>query len=122
MFQLTRRPNRSFIQNISFKFGTAATKAAPSLTEQLIHKEEATSAHNYHPLPVMLNRGQGIYMWDVEGKKYFDFLAAYSAVNQGHCHPRIVQVQCLFPSLSVSVSVALCVSVSFSLSCSHHRP
>jgi hypothetical protein len=99
MFQLTRRQNLPLVKNIMFKFGTTATKAAPSLTEQLIHKEEATSAHNYHPLPVMLNRGQGVYMWDVEGKKYFDFLAAYSAVNQGHCHPRIVQVHS-FPSPS----------------------
>ncbi len=48
-------------------------------------------AHNYHPLPVVLSRGEGVYVWDVEGKKYFDFLSAYSAINQGHCHPRIVE-------------------------------
>lgn len=52
--------------------------------------EEKYGAHNYHPLPVVLVRGEGVYVWDVEGKKYFDFLSAYSAVNQGHCHPRIV--------------------------------
>ena len=54
-------------------------------------KEEQFGAHNYHPLPVVLAKGEGIYMWDVEGKKYFDFLSAYSAVNQGHCHPKIVE-------------------------------
>lgn len=53
-------------------------------------REDEFGAHNYHPLPVVLERGEGIYVWDVEGKKYFDFLSAYSAVNQGHCHPKIV--------------------------------
>ena len=52
--------------------------------------ENAHGAHNYHPLPVVLDRGEGVYVWDIEGKKYYDFLSAYSAVNQGHCHPRIV--------------------------------
>ncbi|MBF6640894.1 ornithine--oxo-acid transaminase [Flavobacterium sp. J49] len=52
--------------------------------------EDKYGAHNYHPLPVVLNRGDGVYVWDVEGKKYYDFLSAYSAVNQGHCHPKIV--------------------------------
>jgi len=56
-----------------------------------IAKEEKFGAHNYHPLPVVLTKGKGIFVWDVEGKKYFDFLAAYSAVNQGHCHPKIVK-------------------------------
>lgn len=55
-----------------------------------IDLEDKYGAHNYHPLPVVLKKGQGIYLWDVEGKKYFDFLSAYSAVNQGHCHPRIL--------------------------------
>ena len=54
-------------------------------------REARYGAHNYHPIPVVLERGEGIYVWDVEGKKYFDFLSAYSAVNQGHCHPRIVK-------------------------------
>lgn len=54
-----------------------------------IAREEKFGAHNYHPLPVVLEKGKGVFVWDVEGKKYFDFLAAYSAVNQGHCHPKI---------------------------------
>lgn len=53
--------------------------------------EDNFGAHNYHPVPVVLERGEGVYVWDVEGKRYYDFLAAYSAVNQGHCHPRIVK-------------------------------
>lgn len=53
--------------------------------------EDRFGAHNYHPLPVVLAKGKGVFMWDVEGKKYFDFLSAYSAVNQGHCHPKIIQ-------------------------------
>ena len=52
--------------------------------------EEKYGAHNYHPLPVVLNKGEGVFLWDVEGKRYYDFLSAYSAVNQGHCHPRII--------------------------------
>ncbi|MBA3682579.1 MAG: ornithine--oxo-acid transaminase [Bacteroidetes bacterium] len=58
---------------------------------ELMELEENFGAHNYHPIPVVLERGEGVYVWDVDGKKYFDFLAAYSAVNQGHCHPRIVK-------------------------------
>lgn len=53
--------------------------------------EEKHGAHNYHPIPVVLERGEGVFVWDVEGKRYYDFLAAYSAVNQGHCHPRIIK-------------------------------
>ena len=56
-----------------------------------MNRESRFGAHNYHPLPVVLERGEGIYVWDVEGRKYFDFLSAYSAVNQGHCHPKIVK-------------------------------
>lgn len=59
-------------------------------SQAYIDREERYGAHNYHPLPVVLSRGEGIYMWDVEGKRYMDFLSAYSAVNQGHCHPRII--------------------------------
>jgi len=59
-------------------------------TKDYIQREDKYGAHNYHPLPVVLDRGEGVYVWDVEGKRYFDFLSAYSAVNQGHCHPRIV--------------------------------
>ena len=59
-------------------------------TKDYIERENRYGAHNYHPLPVVLERGEGVFVWDVEGKRYFDFLAAYSAVNQGHCHPIIV--------------------------------
>lgn len=62
-----------------------------SKSEILIEKENKYGAHNYHPLPVVLEKGEGVYVWDVDGKKYYDFLSAYSAVNQGHCHPKIVQ-------------------------------
>jgi ornithine--oxo-acid transaminase len=65
--------------------------ALSSKSEVLIEKENKYGAHNYHPLPVVLERGEGVYVWDVDGKKYFDFLSAYSAVNQGHCHPKIVK-------------------------------
>lgn len=60
-------------------------------SQQLIAIEHDHGAHDYHPIPAVLERGEGVYLWDVEGKKYFDFLSAYSAVNQGHCHPRIVK-------------------------------
>jgi len=58
--------------------------------QDYIERENKYGAHNYHPLPVVLERGEGIFVWDVEGKRYFDFLSAYSAVNQGHCHPKII--------------------------------
>ena len=59
-------------------------------SQDLMNLEDKYGAHNYHPLPVVLSRGEGVYVWDVEGARYYDFLSAYSAVNQGHCHPRIV--------------------------------
>lgn len=59
-------------------------------SQMAIDLEDKYGAHNYHPLPVVLAKGKGVFMWDVEGKRYFDFLSAYSAVNQGHCHPKIV--------------------------------
>lgn len=59
-------------------------------SQKAIELEHEHGAQNYHPLPVVLNRGEGVYVWDVEGKKYYDFLSAYSAVNQGHCHPKII--------------------------------
>ena len=62
-----------------------------SLSNKFIELEEKYGAHNYHPLPVVLKKGEGVYVWDVEGEKYFDFLSAYSAVNQGHCHPKIIK-------------------------------
>lgn len=60
-------------------------------SKDLMEMEDQFGAHNYHPLGVVLTKGEGVYVWDVEGKKYYDFLSAYSAVNQGHCHPKIVQ-------------------------------
>ena len=60
-------------------------------SKEAIKLENKFGAHNYHPLPVVLTRGEGIYVWDVEEKKYFDYLSAYSAVNQGHCHPKIIK-------------------------------
>jgi ornithine--oxo-acid transaminase len=69
---------------------THTTQELSSKSEVLIEKENKYGAHNYHPLPVVLEKGEGVYVWDVDGKKYFDFLSAYSAVNQGHCHPKIV--------------------------------
>lgn len=64
------------------------------LVQDYILLEEKYGAHNYHPLPVVLSKGDGVFLWDVEGKKYYDFLSAYSAVNQGHCHPKIVEILC----------------------------
>lgn len=62
--------------------------------QEYIDREDKYGAHNYHPLPVIIERGEGAFVWDVEGKKYLDFLSAYSAVNQGHCHPKIVNALC----------------------------
>ena len=59
--------------------------------KEYIEKENKFGAHNYHPLPVVLSRGEGVYVWDINDKKYYDFLSAYSAVNQGHCHPKILK-------------------------------
>lgn len=59
-------------------------------TQYYLHLEEKYGAHNYHPLPVVLNKGEGVFLWDVEDKRYYDFLSGYSAVNQGHCHPKII--------------------------------
>lgn len=63
-------------------------------SKEAIELEDKHGAHNYHPLPVVLSKGEGVHVWDVEGKKYYDFLSAYSAVNQGHCHPKIVDALC----------------------------
>lgn len=62
-----------------------------STAQQFIEREEKYNAHNYHPLPVVLSKGKGVHVWDIDGKKYFDFLSGYSAINQGHCHPKIIQ-------------------------------
>ena len=60
-------------------------------TNHFLQLEEKYSAHNYHPLPVVLTKGKGVFMWDVDGHRYYDFLSGYSAVNQGHCHPAIIE-------------------------------
>ena len=59
-------------------------------SKEAIDLENRYGAHNYHPLPVVLSKGEGVFVWDVEGKRYYDFLSAYSAVNQGHCHPKLL--------------------------------
>jgi ornithine--oxo-acid transaminase len=65
--------------------------ASSNRSQVCIDKEDRYGAHNYHPLPVVLHKGRGTKVWDINGNEYFDFLSAYSAVNQGHCHPKIVQ-------------------------------
>lgn len=72
--------------------GQQAAPAFKTKSEAVFNREAKFGAHNYHPLPVALCQGQGVHVWDVDGKKYYDFLSAYSAVNQGHCHPDIVRV------------------------------
>lgn len=67
-----------------------STIALTDNTQQYIDLEEKYGAHNYHPIPVVLNKGEGVFVWDVDGKRYYDFLSGYSAVNQGHCHPAII--------------------------------
>src|SRR5882757_4303335 len=59
-------------------------------TQHYLELEEKFGAHNYHPLPVVLNKGEGVFLYDVDGRRYYDFLSGYSAVNQGHCHPKII--------------------------------
>ncbi len=66
------------------------TETLGTKSQQYIDLEDKYGAHNYHPLPVVLEKGEGVFVWDVEGKRYYDFLSAYSAVNQGHCHPEII--------------------------------
>lgn len=68
-----------------------STSSTVTQTDHFIELENDFGAHNYHPLPVVIKEGKGVFVWDVEGKKYYDFLSAYSAVNQGHCHPKIIQ-------------------------------
>jgi ornithine--oxo-acid transaminase len=70
---------------------TTSSMPVSANSSYYLELEEKYGAHNYHPLPVVLSRGEGVYLWDVDGKRYFDFLSGYSAVNQGHCHPRIVK-------------------------------
>ena len=79
-----------FIKTLNLKLFLKMAVLDQLTSQQAIDLENKYGAHNYHPLPVVLSRGEGVYVWDVEGKKYYDFLSAYSAVNQGHCHPKIV--------------------------------
>lgn len=67
------------------------TKTLTPRTQYFLEKEEQYGAHNYHPLPVVLTKGRGVYVWDVDDRRYYDFLSGYSAINQGHCHPRIIE-------------------------------
>ncbi len=67
------------------------TSMLSDLSLHYLELEEKYGAHNYHPLPVVLSKGKGVHVWDVDGKKYYDFLSGYSAVNQGHCHPVVLQ-------------------------------
>lgn len=88
-------PGKTFNFAVKFKISPQArmevlTNTATTSAD-LMELEDRYNAHNYHPIPVVLERGRGVHVWDVEGKRYYDFLSAYSAVNQGHCHPRIIQ-------------------------------
>ncbi|TDG45267.1 hypothetical protein AWZ03_008329 [Drosophila navojoa] len=86
-------------RGIASRLSCMAQKSQPNETtpkntsrsEAVFAREQKYGAHNYHPLPVALSRGEGVHVWDVEGKRYYDYLSAYSAVNQGHCHPKIIQ-------------------------------
>lgn len=77
---------------VSFAVGKKLKVNALSsvIPEQVFNREDKYGSHNYHPLPVALSEGEGVFVWDVTGKRYYDFLSAYSAVNQGHCHPKIL--------------------------------
>jgi len=78
-------------QFFSFNFCTmTSTIHIPREALYFLELEEKYGAHNYHPLPVVLEKGEGVFVWDVAGKRYYDFLSGYSAVNQGHCHPKII--------------------------------
>ncbi|ESO00619.1 hypothetical protein HELRODRAFT_101030 [Helobdella robusta] len=82
--------NRTLHKSASSVIPDSELQGIGKLSAQILEKDEKYGAHNYHPLPVALSRGKGVFVWDVDGRRYYDFLSAYSAVNQGHCHPRIV--------------------------------
>ncbi|ELT87616.1 hypothetical protein CAPTEDRAFT_179888 [Capitella teleta] len=90
---MLRHLSRPFLSRCVRAKSTAAAPAVKlgQTSQDVFDREDKFGAHNYHPLPVALSRGQGVHVWDVEGNRYFDFLSAYSAVNQGHCHPRLVE-------------------------------
>src|SRR5690606_25997145 len=79
-----------FLLNLIMLFSMHSTISMSDKTNHYLQLEEKYSAHNYHPLPVVLSKGKGVFVWDVDGKRYYDFLSGYSAVNQGHCHPTII--------------------------------
>jgi ornithine--oxo-acid transaminase len=81
---------RIALRNVRTAGAALKSEAVSAATARCIVMEEEFGAHNYHPLPVVLSRGQGTRVWDVDGREYYDFLSAYSAVNQGHCHPKII--------------------------------
>lgn len=84
--------SRSSTDKAPTAFNYQGSTQEKSLTSQIVFdREDKYGAHNYHPLPAALCKGEGVYLWDVEGKRYYDFLSAYSAVNQGHCHPKILK-------------------------------
>jgi ornithine--oxo-acid transaminase len=83
--------SKKSFRNASSVSDSDELKTLSQKSRDLISLEDEYGAHNYHPLPVVLQRGQGVHVYDVDGREYYDFLSAYSAVNQGHCHPKIVQ-------------------------------
>lgn len=85
-------PNtKSFSVSSSIRSSSSAKPNQESDPEHFMQLEKSYGAHNYHPLPVVLSHGKGVYVYDVQGRQYYDFLSAYSAVNQGHCHPRLIE-------------------------------
>ncbi len=91
LFPLKNQKLISTFAGISKNLNKNIMESIKMTSADYIAREEKYGAHNYHPLPVVLERGEGVHVWDVEGKQYYDFLSAYSAVNQGHCHPKIVE-------------------------------
>ncbi|KAK8767913.1 hypothetical protein V5799_005306 [Amblyomma americanum] len=88
---LAAKASKILRQQLSWLQKRTQTKLYPLSSEQVFEREDKYGAHNYHPLPVAIHKAKGVHVWDVEGRIYFDFLSAYSAVNQGHCHPKIVK-------------------------------
>lgn len=88
--QIATKRGAVALQAAAQRLKSTAADASPSAAEDCMALEEKYGAHNYHPLPVVLTKGRDTKVWDVDGKEYYDFLSAYSAVNQGHCHPKIV--------------------------------
>ncbi|MEH2228286.1 MAG: aminotransferase class III-fold pyridoxal phosphate-dependent enzyme [Nostoc sp.] len=90
---------------------TNVTLGIPNLntmnTQDYIEIEQQYGADNYHPLDVVITKGQGVWIWDIEGKKYLDFLSAYSALNQGHCHPKILAAMICLLALTLLIKISL---------------